>query len=144
MRPNLSEPGSAHTPLHPAALASVPYGVVLVRRERVWIAAVEVVAEGAHDARAQPLLQHATQAAPHALTYGRSTESEIESKGNFVCGSLRINRTGTGATSRGQARQSNHVAEVNPSSPLPPTSCLVNKWVLSLLACPRKFFRIYI
>jgi len=33
---------------------------------------VGVGAQGTHDARAQPLLQHATQAVPHALTCERS------------------------------------------------------------------------
>ena len=37
------------------------------RRERVRIAAVGVVAQGTHDARAQPLLQHATQTVNEAV-----------------------------------------------------------------------------
>ena len=75
------------------------------RRERIRAAAIGVVAQGTPDALAQPLLQHALQAVPHAHTYRRSREIEIGSEG-AVCGSLRNIRTGTVKTSRGQARQS--------------------------------------
>ena len=76
------------------ALAGARLGA---RRERVRVVAAGVVIQGTHDARAQPLLHHAPQAVPHALTCERSRGSEIGSL-RAVYGSLRNNRTWTMAT----------------------------------------------